>query len=116
MRSEFINSKDDCKEFFFSGSIIELCPRQRFASIGNCMMLFVFGLAKDRTNRVVTRITHDSKGSDQSGGWMTGVEMSAFLIVWKAFKHSSVNLKGTSLASRFVNGLEICEKSLMKCL
>ena len=47
---------------------------------------------------------------------MIGAEMSAFLRVWKAFKHSSVNSKGTSLASRFVNGLEICEKSLMKRL
>ena len=47
---------------------------------------------------------------------MIGAEMSAFLSVWKAFKHSSMDSKGTSLASRFANGLEIYEKSLMKRL
>jgi hypothetical protein len=43
-----------------------------------------------------------SNGSDQSGGWMIGDEMSTFLRVWKASKHSSMNSKGASLASRFM--------------
>jgi hypothetical protein len=57
-----------------------------------------------------------SNGSAQSGGWIIGAEMSAFLSVWKAFKHSSVDSKGASLASRFVRGLDIYEKSLMNLL
>jgi hypothetical protein len=40
---------------------------------------------------------------------MIGAEMSAFLRISKDFKHASSNLKGTSLANRFVNGLAICE-------
>jgi hypothetical protein len=47
---------------------------------------------------------------------MIGAEMSAFLRVWKEFKHSSVNSKGASLANRFMRGLEIYEKSLIKHL
>jgi hypothetical protein len=57
-----------------------------------------------------------SKGNDQSNGRMIGAEMSAFLRVWKAFKHSSVNSKGASLASKFIRGLEIYEKSLINLL
>jgi hypothetical protein len=52
-----------------------------------------------------------SKGNYQSGGWMIGVEVSAFFKVSKAFKHTSSNSKGTSLAKRLVSGLSICEKS-----
>jgi hypothetical protein len=47
---------------------------------------------------------------------MIGAEMSAYLRVRKAFKHSLVNSKGAFLANRFVRGLEMCEKSLIKCL
>ena len=47
---------------------------------------------------------------------MIGAEMSAFLRVGKVVKHSSVNSKGASLASRFVRGLAICEKSLINHL
>jgi hypothetical protein len=43
---------------------------------------------------------------------MIGAEMSAFLKILKDFKHASSNLKGTSLAKRFVCGLAICEKLL----
>jgi hypothetical protein len=55
-----------------------------------------------------------SKGSDQSRGWMIGAEMSAFLRISKDFKHASSNSKATSLATRFVSGLAICENSFMK--
>jgi hypothetical protein len=54
-----------------------------------------------------------SKGNDQSGGWMIGAEVSAFFKVLKAFKHASLNSKGTSLAKRLVSGLAICEKSFI---
>jgi hypothetical protein len=47
---------------------------------------------------------------------MIGAEMNAFLRVWKAAKHSSMNSKVASLANRYVRGLVIREKSLMKCL
>jgi hypothetical protein len=36
--------------------------------------------------------------------------------VWKATKHSSMNSKGASLANRYVRGLAIHEKSLVKRL
>ena len=57
-----------------------------------------------------------SNGNDQSGGWTIRAEMSGFFRLWKASRHSLVNSKGASLANRFVRGLEICEKSLIKCL
>jgi hypothetical protein len=41
---------------------------------------------------------------------MIGAEMSAFLRVLKAFRHSSSKWKGTSLARRLVRGLAILEK------
>ena len=62
---------------------------------------------EDRDNDLTT------KGSDQSGGWIMGAEMSAFFIVSKALKHSSVNSKGTSFAKRAVSDRVICEKSLV---
>jgi len=52
-----------------------------------------------------------SKGKDQSGGWMTGAEISAFLRISKACKHASSNSKGTSFANKRVRGLAINEKS-----
>jgi hypothetical protein len=38
---------------------------------------------------------------------MIGAEMDAFLRIRKAFKHSSLNSKGASLASKLVRGLVI---------
>jgi hypothetical protein len=43
---------------------------------------------------------------------MIGTEMGAFLRILNDFKHTLSNLKGTSLAKRFVRSLAICEKSL----
>jgi hypothetical protein len=43
---------------------------------------------------------------------MIGAEMSASLIILKEFKHASSNLKGTSLANRFVSGLVIMKNLL----
>jgi hypothetical protein len=57
-----IYSKNYCVEFFFSGSIIELCSCQGFASIGDCVMPLIFGLAKGRTNSIVTSIAHYLEG------------------------------------------------------
>jgi hypothetical protein len=54
-----------------------------------------------------------SKGKDQSGSWMIGVEISASLKMLKDFKHASSNSKGTSVANKFVSGLAIYEKSFM---
>jgi hypothetical protein len=45
---------------------------------------------------------------------MIGAETSAYIKIWKAFKLSLVNSKGASLAKRFMRGLAIYEKSLMK--
>jgi hypothetical protein len=45
---------------------------------------------------------------------MISAEVSAFLRMLKDFKHVSSNSKGTSLAKRFVSGLEIYEKSFIK--
>jgi len=56
------------------------------------------------------------EGSDQSGGWIMGAEMSAFFMVSKDLKHSSVNSKGMSFAKRAVSGRVICEKSLINRL
>jgi hypothetical protein len=57
-----------------------------------------------------------SNGSDQSGGWMIGAEMSDSLRILKDFIHSSSKSNGTSLASKAVRGLAIFEKYFMKRL
>jgi len=45
-----------------------------------------------------------------------GTEMSAFFMVSKALKHSSVNSKGMSFAKRALSGWVICEKSFINRL
>jgi len=48
-----------------------------------------------------------SKGNFISSGWMIGTEMSAFFKIRNASRHSSLNMKGASLAKRLVRGLAI---------
>jgi hypothetical protein len=54
-----------------------------------------------------------SNGKLQSGGWIIGAEINAFLRVWNAIRNSSSKTKGTSLAKSLVKGWAISEKFLM---
>jgi hypothetical protein len=45
-----------------------------------------------------------SKGKLQSGGWIIGVKIKAFLRVWNAMSHFSSMTNRTSLAKSLVKG------------
>lgn len=62
VRSEFIDSKNNCKKLFLSGSIIKLRSGLSFAGIADYVMLFMFGLAQDHTSSKIAGITHDLEG------------------------------------------------------